>query len=159
MKKMRNLFLIVIAGVFFTACQTRSISNASLTTIPDHAQQQFRLNNQALRFEVVDTPQSMAQGLGDRSEIGSDGMLFVFPSVGAPIFWMKDMHFDLDLVWLKDLRVADITPNVPQPQAGQPLNQLPTYSPKVPVNMVLEIPAGTVQKWRLKIGDQFSQTP
>ena len=40
------------------------------------------------------------------------GMLFVFNSPGQYSFWMKDMHFPLDMVWIdSDKIVADISRN------------------------------------------------
>lgn len=68
-------------------------------------------------------------------------MLFLFQESGFPIFWMKDMHFDLDLVWLRDDQVVDISRAIPHPKGAFDEASLPRYTPKTQANMVLEVTA------------------
>ena len=50
---------------------------------------------------VADTPEARQQGLSGRAGLGeSEGMLFVFPKDGEYAFWMKDMRFSIDILWL-----------------------------------------------------------
>lgn len=116
---------------------------------------QAQLKGQELAIEVVSSPESIAQGLSGRSQIGSDGMLFVFDRTGFPVFWMKDMLFDLDFVWLQDYKVVAITHTVPHPQPGTPETELPTYPAPAPANQVLEINAGSARAWDIAVGDQL----
>ena len=54
-----------------------------------------------ISVEVVDTPEARELGLSGRTGIhNNDGMLFVFPSSGRFGFWMKDMNFPIDMVWI-----------------------------------------------------------
>jgi uncharacterized membrane protein (UPF0127 family) len=69
------------------------------------------------------------------------GMLFIFPVPSLYGFWMKDMRFPIDIVWISDNRVVGISHNIP-PAAQQSL-VLPRYYPPRPVSLVLELPAGT----------------
>lgn len=101
------------------------------------------INNHGLFVEVVKTPASITLGLGGRTEIGRDGMLFVLPERRVATFWMKDMLFDLDMVWIDGDTIVGITANVPAPQLGAEDSELPTYPSQVPVTHVLEVPAGT----------------
>jgi len=73
-------------------------------------QKQLRINNQVFLIEIADTPKSRSQGLSDRESIASDeSMLFVFPEPGLYGFWMKDMNFPIDIVWLsEDFRITHI---------------------------------------------------
>ena len=112
-------------------------------------------DSQKLQLEVVNTPQSIEQGLSGRDEIGADGMLFVFDQAQTPRFWMKEMKFDLDLIWIKELKIVEVSENVLAPNLNTPLNQLPTYGPSQPVDMVLEVEAGRVQEWGLEVGDEL----
>lgn len=120
------------------------------------------LGKQRLWVEVVTTPESITQGLSDRSSINqmpgsegkdspSQGMLFVLPEARIPTFWMKDMLFSLDMIWIKDGEIVDITENVPHPTSPQ--ESLPLYSPNQAVDMVLEVPSGSVAVWQLQPGD------
>lgn len=55
----------------------------------------------SLKLEYALTPEEREQGLGGRESIRSDyGMLFVFPKADYYGFWMKDMHFPIDIFWL-----------------------------------------------------------
>lgn len=126
----------------------------------DHRKTVMKLGAQTLIIEIVNSPESITQGLSDREAIGSDGMLFLLPpATSQPTFWMKDMHFALDMIWLKDGQVVDISTNVPPPRSGTPESQLPLISPKVPANMVLEVDAGRSQTWGIKVGDQLVPFP
>ncbi len=107
-----------------------------------------------INIEVSDTPELMEKGLSGRENLESDsGMLFVFKSYTNTYFWMKDMKFPLDMIWIRDDKIIDISKNVPIPKPDTPLNQLPKYSPKEKVNYVLEVNAGFTEKNDIKIGD------
>ena len=81
-------------------------------------------------------------------------MLFIFESEVRLVFWMKDMHFPLDMVWIDgQCTVIDITRNAPPPEPGQTLSDLPRYSPSKPARHVLEINAGEADAIGIKPGD------
>ena len=52
-------------------------------------------------LRLATTPNEQAQGLsGLKSLPDNTGMLFAFSGTGLRCFWMKGMHFALDIVWL-----------------------------------------------------------
>jgi hypothetical protein len=111
------------------------------------------LGEKKLVVEVAGTPSQWEKGLSDRKELGAvDGMLFNFTSSHIPIFWMKNMHFPLDIIWIESGSVVDMATDV-QPGSG---DNLPTYSPKVPVDMVLEVPAGWASSNNIQVGATLS---
>ncbi|MEK7167375.1 MAG: DUF192 domain-containing protein, partial [Patescibacteria group bacterium] len=74
-----------------------------------------------------------------------------YPKYFIPSFWMKDMRFSLDIIWIKDDMIIGFEKNV-QPQ---PLGEeLRVYQPESFVNYVLEVPAGFVDGKGIKIGDK-----
>ena len=74
-------------------------------------------------------------------------MLFIFPTPAPRAFWMKDMRFALDIIWIgSDLRVVDITEN------ALPESYPATFSPRAPAQFVLEVPAGLVPRYRIRPG-------
>jgi len=101
--------------------------------------------------EVADTSQKRSLGLGKRSGLKKDwGMLFVFDKRKTHRFWMKDMQFALDIIWLDNYRIVHILRNV---QPGI-LGEKPTIlEPPEAANFVLEIAAGRAAELRLKQGD------
>lgn len=97
---------------------------------------------------------SKARGLGYRDALPEGrGMLFEFGKAQKHAFWMKGMRFPIDIIWLRDGRIVDITPNI-DPQLGSTLGQLRAYSPKELANEVLEVPAGFSGAHNIGIGDR-----
>ena len=106
-----------------------------------------------LSIEIADNAKLYEQGLSNRDSLQiGEGMLFIFPRAHMPMFWMKDMNFAIDMIWIKNDVVIDITSDVPIPNGPD----LPTYSPNDLVNMVLETPAGYAKKTGIQIGDSVS---
>lgn len=107
-------------------------------------------NGTVLAVEVMRTPAQIAQGLSGREQMTpAQGMLFLLPSKQQPSFWMKDMRFGLDLIWLDNGKIVEVTLNVPPPAQGTPDAALPKYTPSVPVTAVLEVPAGAANTFGL----------
>lgn len=94
--------------------------------------------------DLATTPETIARGLSGRQSLGIDrAMLFVYDTDNPRTFWMPDMHFPLDMVWISsDCAVAAVTADVPHPAPDTPRSELPIYPSRVPVRFVLEINAG-----------------
>jgi uncharacterized membrane protein (UPF0127 family) len=69
---------------------------------------------------------------------------------------MKDMLFNLDLIWIKNGLVVDITKNALAPEVNTKLNELPLYKPNSDIDMVLEVNSGWTDKNNIRIGDQLT---
>lgn len=104
--------------------------------------------------ELAITPDEQIQGLSDRPTLApGSGMLFVYERQSRYSFWMKNMHFPLDIVWIGiRCTVVDVTLNAPPPEPGQTLDQLPLYSPVLPARYVLEINAGEADANGIRAG-------
>ena len=104
--------------------------------------------------EVADTLKKRSLGLGKRASLKKGwGMLFVFEKRKPHRFWMKDMQFPLDIIWLDNHRIVHIIYN------AQPVNskvEPEVMTSPVPVNFVLEIAAGRAAKLRLKTGQRMN---
>ena len=104
--------------------------------------------------ELALTAEEQIQGLSGRPTLTANtGMLFVYQRQSRYTFWMPDMHFPLDIVWIgSDCAVADVTLNALPPAPGQANQDLPLYSPKKPAQYVLEINAGEAEAKGIKEG-------
>lgn len=133
------------------------ISAEQLLQIDDRSSITVQVHGELLEVELVNTPQSITQGLSGRPGLRSDGMLFVLsPSNQIPTFWMKDMRFPIDIVWIggpEGSTIVDISKNVPVPPTNAKLSDLPIYSPAKPASLVLELTAGKSDVLNLKPGD------
>lgn|SRR3989338_5786130 len=103
-------------------------------------------NGQTMVVEVVSHEAKQERGLSDREE--PQAMLFLFEDHDTRHFWMKDMHFAIDFIWLDGNTVVGFEKN------AQPENPPKTiYTSPTLINAVLELPAGSVENLSLKIGD------
>lgn len=112
----------------------------------------FFPNGKSITAELAVTDEERQLGLMYREEILADqGMLFIFEEEGRYSFWMKNMKFSLDILWLdKGKRIVHIERNVP-PCKREPC---PSYPPSIPAMYVLELKAGSVDEHKLKLFDQ-----
>lgn len=158
--KHTKLVLILFASLFiFAGCNgptftqpTRPSVKDSMT-VEENYSHPLQVGKQTILVEVADSEAAREQGLSDRAKLDDGkGMLFDFTNTNLtkPSFWMKDMHFDLDLVWINNGRIIGITPNVPAPTNN---NNLPTYPPPSDITHVLEVPSGWCERVGVKIGD------
>lgn len=110
----------------------------------------IRVAGRDVSVEIADTPEARQQGLSGRAGLAPDkGMLFVFPEDGPHAFWMKDMRFSIDIVWLAaDGAVVTITHNV------SPDTYPHSFRPSAPARYVVELSAGFARKYNLKAGDK-----
>lgn len=98
---------------------------------------QLSINGKTLTVAIADTDALRTQGLSDTDHVIADGMLFVFPTDVIPAFWMKDMRYAIDIVWIGSTGgVVDMSPNI------YPYTYPHTFEPAQPVRYVLELAAG-----------------
>lgn len=115
------------------------------------------INKQTIFVELAWTGGERRQGLSGRESLAEDrGMLFIFSAPAVYPFWMNQMKFGLDFVFINGQEVVDLAENIPYPKEGE---QPQSVIAKHGSDRVLEINAGMVQKWKIKIGDKviFSQ--
>lgn len=115
--------------------------------------QDYRIADVTLKVQVADTVKTRMQGLSGREQLASDeGMLFIFPFSGKHGFWMKDMNFDLDIIWTRENKIIGISENVKKPEASS-FASLETVYPPEPADSVLEVNSGFSKANNLKIGE------
>lgn len=102
----------------------------------------------SVSVELALTVEEQAKGLGGRKGLREGaGMLFLFKGREPRSFWMKGMHFPIDILWIVDGRVVAIERRVPPPKPGWPLE---TYVHEA--DMVLEVPAGFSERHGIQVG-------
>lgn len=110
-----------------------------------------RIRGHVIGVDVAVGMLEQARGLGGRTSLGpNSGMLFIYDHKEQYHFWMMGMKFPLDFIWIDGKRVADITLNVPPPKA---FTTPAMVKPRVPVDKILEVNAGVVDRLGIKIGD------
>lgn len=66
------------------------------------------------KLEVADSADERERGLSFRDELpAGQGLLFVFESPEPACIWMKDMNFDIDIIWVNaDLKISKVETQV-----------------------------------------------
>ncbi|MBI2065143.1 MAG: DUF192 domain-containing protein [Candidatus Yanofskybacteria bacterium] len=126
----------------------------SINQFPKQNQSILSINGTNIKVEIADEPNEQSQGLSGRESLANDsGMLFVFPQPIITGFWMKDMKFSLDLIWIDERgKIIEITKNI------SPVTYPETFLPPSPIKYVLEVNAGWSDKNNIKIGDKITRT-
>lgn len=147
----------------------RENSSDSLNTFSFHEEEDGALitkNGDKIFVEVANTPVLREQGLSGRSplkiyeendKVYTEGLLFVFEKLETSNFWMKEMNFDLDIIWLDESFTVVHIENA----LASSYYSVDPYSSQVFTNgdnlakYVLEVKMGIVKRLDLEVGDSF----
>ncbi len=106
----------------------------------------------SIDVQIADNIFKKSLGLMYRETIGDEeGMLFIFEKEKKPRFWMKNMKFPIDIIFVsKDFEIVEIVEN------AQPCNSWFCFGfkPERPAKYVIETKAGFCKKHGIKIGDK-----
>ena len=80
-------------------------------------------------------------------------MLFFFPESAKAAFWMKNVKFPIDIIWIENNKVVGIEKNV-QPQPGVADSDLALYYSPGLIRHVLEVNAGFSDSNGIENGDE-----
>lgn len=110
---------------------------------------QVKINHAKVSVALALDRLSQEQGLSGRQSLGqNEGMLFVFDRPGIYPFWMKDMNFAIDMIWIgEDGRVVYIQKD------AEPDSYPATFQSAEDAKYVLEVPSGFSEQHHIKIGD------
>ena len=141
----KAIVLSIAAGAAFWLLFLRS-------TGPIDPSYLYTTTGTTIEVSVADTASSRARGLsGTDSLPWGTGKLFIFDTPDRYSFWMKDMRYPLDIVWIDSTwRVVDITYNV------APESYPTTFSPSIPVQYVLELNTGDEVTKSLSVGTELT---
>jgi uncharacterized membrane protein (UPF0127 family) len=145
LNKILGLSIIFIIFLFFSYEVYNHTKISSSKDLPN-----IVINNSIIRVEEAGTLEEQIKGLSNRKYLSpNSGMLFIFKNKQIQKFWMKNMNFPLDIIWINDNKIINISKNLP------PENDLPKkiYNSDDLCNYVLEVNAGFADKNNIKIGD------
>lgn len=101
----------------------------------------IKVNSVNLEADLALSVEEQSKGLSIKDNLKPDeGMLFPYDSPRILSFWMKDMKFPIDILWLNaDKEVVHVEENL---QPCSPFLPCPSYTPDVQAQYVLETVAG-----------------
>jgi uncharacterized membrane protein (UPF0127 family) len=139
--KTKNLFLasgaLLLIGIFL------------LHSTQGNCPRTLEVNGVSLNIECALSSAERERGLSGRQNLPENsGMLFVFENPGQYAFWMKDMNFPLDIIWLSaEKKVIYVKEN------AAPDSYPASFGPKEKAKYVLEVNALESARLGIKEGD------
>jgi uncharacterized membrane protein (UPF0127 family) len=105
-----------------------------------------------ISLEIRDSPEERAVGLMFRQSIDEDkGMLFIFDKPDRYSFWMKNMNFPIDIIFLDtDKKIIDIFQDTP----ACTIEPCAVYTPASQAQYVIETMANFSQRHILSLGQK-----
>ena len=113
-------------------------------------QSQVCFENNCFNVEVAETDSEKAQGLMFRESLDKNsGMLFTYEQPIKTSFWMKNTLIPLDIIWINNNTVVYINENT------QPCKETcSSITPNITADTILEINAGLIKEYNIKLGDK-----
>jgi uncharacterized membrane protein (UPF0127 family) len=110
-----------------------------------------RANGQNISAQTAKTEPERERGLSGKTCLGPrQGMLFIFDKPAGYPFWMKDMRFNIDIIWISaEKKVVYEQKNL------SPATYPRSFTNPDPAQYVLEIAAGQADQLGLKPGLQL----
>ena len=145
----RGIAAIVAIGLIIMAFSFRSTETPpqSSEIAPTRT---ILVGGATIRVQVVDTDASRQRGLSGIAGLADDeGMLFIFEEDGLYSFWMHEMRFSIDILWIDSEGTVvhlekDLAPET-YPQSFTPLS---------PARYVLEVAAGFSEAHGIHVGSR-----
>ena len=111
----------------------------------------IRLPGASFKVEVVQDQLSRNKGLSRRESLPEgEGMLFVFDRPAMYPFWMKDMNFSIDIIWMDSEKQV-----VHMEREVSPESFPNSFAPQEPSLYVLEFNSGFIDQYNISLGDQI----
>ena len=149
---------IIFFGLFcfmFASCAQKSkmiTLEEDSGIISDGAVMAVEIEGVLFDLVVSKSPEAKMKGLSRIDQIPENGMIFLFDSPQYLIFWMKDMRFSIDIIWVNGNKIVGIAENAQNEPPNTPDSYLKKYLSGVKADKVIELNAGDAKKFNIKEG-------
>ena len=118
----------------------------------DGKEAEIKIGDAIFQIEIADSFLKRQKGLSGRKSLKeNEGMLFILPIAANYGFWMRDMNFPIDIIWIKNDKIIGISENL----ASEGSKPLKIYYPPSSIDKALEVSAGVVSAKNIEIGDML----
>ncbi len=146
-----NLYkaLIIISIILFFVYVNKNLDKKPAST-------EIKMASSTIYAQIADSDTERSLGLSYTKELGKNaGMLFIFDQIGSKNFWMRDMNYDLDIIWLdENKQVTGFFENAKRESYNKlnPSSSKVFHSPEQ-TKYVLELNAGSIKELKIKVSD------
>jgi uncharacterized membrane protein (UPF0127 family) len=150
MNRLITIFLLIILGGIITYFGYIFIYKINISD----NQIKVVINQKEYILSIAKTDEERSRGLAKFDTIKeNEGMLFIFDVPGRYSFYMKDMKFNIDIIFLDQNKiVVDLYKNVKFQDYKNPYDY-EAYKPNFNSKYTIELKEGEVEKNGIKIGD------
>jgi len=161
---MKQIIFILTLVILLSGCGVKKEDQLGITLLGDKTNikelekeseieiVEIKIRDKVITAEVAKTPQQRVQGLSNKAGLGeNEGLLFIFNQRVTPVFWMKEMLFSIDIIWIDGNEIMGFSENLPIPADTN--GEIKRVQSKNYIDRVLEVNAGFVAQNGLKIGD------
>jgi uncharacterized membrane protein (UPF0127 family) len=151
MKHLRLVVMGALIGLGLSTFAKLISTNSGSCSVKYRPDTNVSTTTASITAEVAKNVDEQETGLGGRACIGADrGMLFVFDKPASYEFWMKDMKFPIDIVWINENKtVNSVSQNV------LPSSYPKTFVGKAPSRYVLELQANRTRSLSITQGTEL----
>lgn len=147
------IFILLVIGAALSGLLFLHMEKAhKLSPLIQQGQTVLRVDSLQIPVTIANTDQSRQQGLsGTPSLPPANGMFFIFDTPSTYGFWMKDMQYPLDMIWMdSNMNIVTITTHAT-------VDSYPKiFYPTAPAQYVLEVNDGFSTRHGLQVGQHFS---
>ncbi len=151
------MLVLLLLWAFLTALGCGMAQSEATTPEPTvgPALPMVRIGGTSYSVDLAVLPEERQQGLSGRESMAQNaGMLFVFEEERPLHFWMKEMRFPLDIIWIDaQCRLIDVAADVPTPPPSASNQEIPRAQSPSPALYVLELNAGEAARAGLSAGN------
>ena len=134
------LFLVLVTAIGLLSFSIFAVKKSTTATI----------KNNTFSIDIAKSQSQQEIGLAKYQKLEQNmAMYFPFDHADYFVFWMKDMHFPMDIIFIENGKIVTIYNDVKPEKDYQDF----IYKPTAPSNAVLEINAGLSRKYGFRTGD------
>jgi uncharacterized membrane protein (UPF0127 family) len=143
-----SLIALLIALLFVASQSTQRSKKEGFVPVGNRGP--ITVGSYQATVEYATTPDQLEKGLMHRTRLGEhEGMLFVFDSETPRSFWMRNTLIPLDMLFFNsNMELIKSWERVPPHSEEQ-------RSSGAPAKYGLEVPAGTVARFGIQLGDRL----
>ena len=155
MNKLITFFFLILLGGIITYFGYLFIYKINISD----SQIKVVINQKEYLLNIAKTDEERSRGLAKFDTIKeNEGMLFIFDVPGRYSFYMKDMKFNIDIIFLdQNKKVVDLYKNVKFQDYKNPYDY-ETYKPNFNSKYTIELKEGEIEKNGVKLGDYIDFT-
>lgn len=110
----------------------------------------IKIGNATVNVKIADNPYTRERGLSGTQNLNeNEGMLFIFDTPNKYEFWMKEMNYPLDILWIDENKNIIYIKNNATPESYPEI-----FRPNNSALWILEVNSDFIEKNNVSLGEK-----